>query len=278
MSIRDILVQVDERETSAPRCELAAGLARAWDATLTGVYLTTPYPSDVFAAERLAYLPRSAADALKTQHDLVAKRAAEAAQRVLRRAADAASTSFEWRQIDGGGDTELIRLARRTDLVVFPPCAMTSLGGRVIEVATLGLACGGPVLIAPEACAWTEPPKRILVAWKNTREAARALHDAWPFLETAEEVTVVMVRPTGEESAAAALSEHLKRHGCNARIMVERDEGPSAAGILRRQVEALGADLVVMGLYGRPRVSEWVLGGVSREFLDDPPAPLLVSH
>ena len=147
----------------------------------------------------------------------------------------------------------------------------------MIEVATLGLACGGPVLIAPEACAWTEPPKRILVAWKNTREAARALHDAWPFLETAEEVTVVMVRPTGEESAAAALSEHLKRHGCNARIMVERD-GPSAAGILRRQAEALGADLVVMGLYGRPRVSEWVLGGVSREFLNDPPAPLLVSH
>ena len=62
MSIRDILVQVDERETSAPRCELAAALARAWDATLTGVYLVTPYPSDVFAAERLAYLPRSAAD------------------------------------------------------------------------------------------------------------------------------------------------------------------------------------------------------------------------
>ena len=52
----------------------------------------------------------------------------------------------------------------------------------------------------------------------------------------------------------------------------------SAAEVLRHQVKALEADLVVMGLYGRPRVSEWVLGGVSRAFLDDPPAPLLVSH
>ena len=78
MSIRDILVQVDERGTSAARCTLAAALAREWGAALTGVYLRTPYPSDVFAAERLAYLPRSAAEALKSQHDLTAKHAVEA--------------------------------------------------------------------------------------------------------------------------------------------------------------------------------------------------------
>jgi nucleotide-binding universal stress UspA family protein len=278
MSIRDILVQVDERGTSAARCELAAVLARKWDAALTGVYLQTPYPSDVFAAERLAYLPRSAAEALKTQHDLTARHAVEAAEQTLRRAAESASASFAWRQIDGGGDSELIAAARRTDLVIFPPCAITSLGGRAVEAATLGLACGGPVLVAPEQGAWTEAPKRILVAWKNTREAARALHDAWPFLEAADEVTVVMVRPSGEEGAEDALAKHLARHGCQAQIIVERHEDLSAAGILRGHVEARRTDLVVMGLYGRPRVSEWVLGGVSREFLDAPPAPLLVSH
>lgn len=278
MSIRDILVHVDERGTSAGRCALATVLARRWEATLTGVFLRTPYPSDVFAAERLAYLPRAAAEALKTQHDLTAKRAIETAEQILRHAADAASISFEWRQIDGGDDSELIFAARRADLVVFPPCAITSLGGRMVEVATLGLACGGPVLIAPERGAWTEAPKRVLVAWKNTREAARALHDAWPFLETAEEITVVMVRPSAEEAAEAALAEHLARHGCKARIVVEHHEDMSAAEILRRQARALGVDLVVMGLYGRPRVSEWVLGGVSREFLSDPPAALLVSH
>ena len=278
MSIRDILVQVDERGTSAARCTLAAALAREWDAALTGVYLRTPYPSDVFAAERLSYLPRSAAEALKSQHDLTAKHAVEAAEQVLRRAADAASVSFEWLQIDGGGDSELIRAARRTDLVIFPPCALTSLGGRMIETATLALACGGPVLVVPEVGGWTEPPKRILVAWKNTREAARALHDAWPLLEAADEVTVVMVRPSAEEGAETALVEHLGRHGFKARIVVERGEESSAAELLSRQVKALRADLVVMGLYGRPRVSEWVMGGVSREFLGDPPAPLLVSH
>lgn len=171
MSIRDILVQVDERGTSAARCELAAVLARKWDAALTGIYLHTPYPSDVFAAERLAYLPRSAAEALKTQHDRTAKHAVEAAEQVLRRAADSASTSFEWLQIDGGGDSELIRAARRTDLVVFPPCALTSLGGRMIEAATLGLACGGPVLVVPEGAAGPNRPNGF--SWHGRTLARR---------------------------------------------------------------------------------------------------------
>ena len=278
MSFRDILVQADERATSAGRCALAAAIARRSGATLTGAYLRMPYPSDVFAAERLAYLPRAAAEALKAQHDMDERRAVEAAEQTLRRAADLASISFEWRLIDGDTNSELVHAARRTDLVIFPPCAIASMGGRMIDAAAVGLACGGPVLVTPEQGVWSEAPRRVLVAWKDTREAARALHDAWPFLDMAEEVTVIMVRPSAAEAAEARLAEHLGHHGCKARILVERHEDMSAAEVLRHQVRALDADLVVMGLYGRPRVSEWVLGGVSRAFLDDPPAPLLVSH
>lgn len=278
MSFRDILVHVDDRATSAGRCALASAIASKSEALLTGVYLRMPYPSDIFAAERLAYLPRAVTEALRAQHDADEKRAVEAAEQTLRRAADLASTSFEWRLIDGDTNDALVRAARRTDLVIFPPCAITGMGGRMIDAATLGLACGGPVLVAPEQGVRTEAPRRILVAWKNTREAARALHDAWPLLDNAEEVTVVMVRPSADDAGEARLAEHLARHGCKARILIERHEDMSAAEVLRRQVRALEADLVVMGLYGRPRVSEWVLGGVSRAFLDDPPAPLLVSH
>lgn len=277
MSFRDILVQVDESATSSGRCALAVALAKRWEAALTGVFLPTPYPSDVFAAERLADLPAQLAQTLRAQHQSAAKRAVRAAEQTLRRAADTAAISYAWRQIEGGDEAALLHAVRRTDLAVFPPRAMTSMGGRAIDAAALGLGSGGPMLIVPETGGWIEAPKRVVIGWKNAREAARALHDAWPFISAAEEVTVVMVQPSRDEGAY--LTRRLARHDLQARlILVEGDEGMSDAEALRRQVKALDADLVVMGLYGRPRLSEWILGGVSHEFMADPPAPLLVSH
>ncbi|NBU29721.1 MAG: universal stress protein, partial [Caulobacteraceae bacterium] len=69
-----------------------------------------------------------------------------------------------------------------------------------------------------------------------------------------------------------------ERHGRKANLILDRSKDGSVADILRNQVKALGADLVVMGLYGRPRLQELVLGGLSRDLLSDPPTAILVSH
>src|SRR3546814_1328284 len=59
--------------------------------------------------------------------------------------------------------------------------------------------------------------KRILLAWNGSREAARAAHDALPFLKKAEAVTVFSASPhEGQHALGADIAAHLGRHGVNA--------------------------------------------------------------
>lgn len=112
----------------------------------------------------------------------------------------------------------------------------------------------------------------MLVAWKGTRESVRALRDAGPMLDHAKQVRGVIISSDGGEGEKAALGRRLA-----AEVVLKEKDG-SAAEALRREVEHWKADLIVMGLYGRPRLSELVLGGVSREMLAHPPCALLVTH
>ena len=278
MSFRDIILAVDETDASRGRCALAVDLATRWESTLTGVFMRSHLTYDLLAAEGLAYLPRHEIEAVMTESAAAVKLAADVAEETLRRAAEQAGASFEWRVIDGDSDAALIAAARRADLCILPPRVETSRGGRGVSAATLGLASGGPTLIVPEEGEWRGMPKRVLIAWKNTRESARALHDAWPFLDAAEEVTVMVVSPSGMHGADGFLERHMERHGCKTQVIVDHSDDVSVGKVLRRQIKALNADLLVMGLYGRSRLREMVLGGVSREMLGEPPVPLLTSH
>lgn len=278
MSFRDVIVQVDETDASRGRCNLAVDLTSQWGATLTGVFLRSHFTYDLFAAEGLAYLPRDEIEAAMAESAAAVKSAGDIAEQTLRSAAERGGGSFGWRVIDGVNDTALIAAARRADLSILPPRMETGRGGRCISAATLGLASGGPMLIVPEEGEWRGMPKRVVIAWKNTRESARALHDAWPFLDVAEEVTVVIVSPSDITGADGFLERYMERHGCKAQVIVDHSGDVSVGKVLRRQIKALNADLLVMGLYGRSRLREMILGGVSREMLGKPPVPLLASH
>jgi nucleotide-binding universal stress UspA family protein len=278
MSFRDVIVQVDETDASRGRCNLAVDLASQWGATLTGVFLRAHFTYDLFAAEGLAYLPRHEIEAAMADSAAEVKSAGDVAEQTLRCAVERGGGSYEWRLIDGSSDTAFIAASRRSDLTILPPRVETGRGGRCISAATLALANGGPVLIVPEEGEWRGMPKRVVIAWKNTRESARALHDAWPFLDAAEEVTVVIVSPSDMAGADGFLERYMERHGCKAQVVVDHSGDVSVGKVLRRQVKALNADLLVMGLYGRSRLREIILGGVSREMLSNPPVPLLASH
>lgn len=277
MSYRQILVQVDEKPTAASRAALAATTAKTSGAQLLGVFLKSEFLHNYMAGEAIAYMPPYNIDELLKDHAAAVAKASEKAREIFERAAGEAGVASEWRVIDGDADDALMACARRTDLAVFPTSATASCGQHVISAADLALASGGPVLVVPDGYMAPSIGKRVLVAWKGTRESARALHDAWPLISEGE-VHVLVVAPEGEGGSEGLLQRHLEHHGCKADVIVDRSEDASAASIIRGQARALGADLIVMGLYGRPRLSELVLGGVSRDMLHNPPVPLLVSH
>ena len=177
----------------------------------------------------------------------------------------------------------LAAASRCADLIVAGGCSRKGASPyRDVSPAELAMQAGRPVLVAPAAA----PPlsaKKIVVAWKDTREARRALSDAMPFLLEAEGVLVLEV--CDHDAAADAevrtgdVADALRRRGvaaATAKVEILGHAPPS-----QRILDAarhFGADLVVLGCYGHSRLGEWVFGGVTRDLLAQDEVFLLLSH
>lgn len=144
------------------------------------------------------------------------------------------------------------------------------------------LQSGRPVLVVPGAVE-TVPGARAVIAWKPTREAARAVHDALPLLREAESVDVVVVDPEPDETGygedpGADIAAHLARHGLRVEMVAKPRTNFSTAFAVLDHARDVGAGLLVAGGYGRSRFREFLLGGATRELLQSTHLPVLFSH
>ena len=191
---------------------------------------------------------------------------------------------LEWRSIVTPGRLEAvaIRHARSADLVIVAanyPESLTA-GTPYLNTSDLVMQAGRPLLIVPPATAKLTA-RNIFVAWKDTRQARRAVSDALPLLQTADRVIVVEVAAKkyvaeAKESVTDVL-DWLKRHGVKAEGMTVPEQGRNASQ-LDTIAKAEGADLIVAGAYHHRRLRQWALGGVTRNLLLDGDLCTLVSH
>jgi len=151
---------------------------------------------------------------------------------------------------------------------------------RDVGVGELAVALGRPLLVAPDNAPrpWAE---RVVLAWKDTREARRAMSDALPFLKRAEAVMVLEVCQNAEQPDARLrlddVVDALKRHGVEAEPCVAVAGGSAAREIIRR-ASLFDADLIVAGAYGHTRMGEWLFGGVTQDLLEQDERYVLLSH
>lgn len=148
---------------------------------------------------------------------------------------------------------------------------------------SLLLQSGRPVLMVPKDAVLSLPPRRVVLAWKPTREASRALHDALPLLAKATEIDVLMIDPEVAEGRhgeqpGADIARHLARHDLSVRVVALPRQEHSVGENLLRHVNEVGADLLVMGGYGHARWREVMLGGTTRTVLEGARRPVLFSH
>jgi nucleotide-binding universal stress UspA family protein len=278
MSYRDILVHFDGTPASVLRGRAAAEIASRSKAHLTGVFLTQEMAPMLLDGEPDGLLSPDVFDQILKDHAAALEKASEAARERFEPIAADAGVESEWLKADGATADAMIACARRADLTIFPAAATPYLGRNHMTAAQVGLGCGGPVLVTPEDDYAPPVGKRVLIAWNGKREAARALRDAWPFIERAEELHVLVVSPQGEDGPDGMLQRHLERHGCKANLIIDSNRDESAGEILDRQVAEFDVDLVVMGLYGHSRLQELVFGGVSRHMLRRPSVSVFCSH
>jgi nucleotide-binding universal stress UspA family protein len=187
----------------------------------------------------------------------------------------------EWREEESDGRTVAdiaVAHARAADLVIAAQPDLNWEGTRQLDVSDrLALESGRPVLVVPNAAHPAKLPSRIVVGWNGSREAARALFDALPFLIDAAEVHVVEVAEAESTSSVESVCETLGRYEvrCSTDIITS---GAASGPVLIERAKYYGADLLIMGCYGHSRLRELVFGGATRYALEHAAIPVLMSH
>jgi nucleotide-binding universal stress UspA family protein len=137
---------------------------------------------------------------------------------------------------------------------------------------------GGPMLMVPYIHKGPLEAHHVGIAWDGSRLAARAVHDAIPFLMGAKAVTVIAINEEAGEASSDQLVAHLGRRGVAARVQrLSTDRGDVQGAILSVAAES-NIGLLVMGGYGHSRLQERILGGVTRSMFDCMTVPVLMSH
>ncbi len=270
---KTILVHAEPGLTATHRVEVAARLARELDARLIGLGAETFNPA-LFSGP---FSGPAAGEWVGLVQEQITKNIA-AAETAFRR--DAASADISWRSIQDYPHRALVSTAHAADLIVVSPHSSQS-NLQAADPADVMMTAGRPILVVPQGRSHLFGMS-VVVAWKDTRECRRALTDALPFLQRAEDVVVVaVVKPDAVDAATLEVDDvvaNLKRHGVDARAMVTSISHDAVEGELERIANINGADLIVAGGFGHSRLREWVLGGVTDSFLHHPSCFVLLSH
>lgn len=180
-----------------------------------------------------------------------------------------------------GGPVAL--LARFSDLVVLKKPYGPGEGHAAEAILEAALFEGrAPVLVLPEGVRTIEFGRRIALAWNQGDEALTATRAALPLLKAATAVDITIIDPPshGPERSdpGGMLSQLLSRHGVHAEVSVLAKTLPKTSDVLARHVRDINADMVVMGAYGHSRFREAILGGTTRNMLENAEVPVLMAH
>jgi nucleotide-binding universal stress UspA family protein len=165
--------------------------------------------------------------------------------------------------------SELIVMGRAKQVQGLPP--------DILE--RLILHCGRPMLVAATAA----PEKltgTIMVCWKESDNSARALAAAGPILAKAKRVVFasVMERDEGITEALNDLARQFAWNGIATEVQVIPADKRGVAEALAGAAQNCGADLLVMGAYGRSRARELLFGSCTEAFISHADKPILLMH
>lgn len=270
--MRSILLHIADDDCLEARLQVALDLARSMDGHVTCLQATSYefiLPGDFYgtgAAEMIVSLGE-AADALRER--LEARLAGE-------------DVAWSWQQETGPAEERLIARSGLSDVIVVGCCdpvsrSSASLPGTVVARART------PILLVPPEATALDCTGTALVAWDGSPEACHALRAARPLLARAERVILASVEDEPPERRAFDLppvegAEYLSRHGIACEMVELPAGGRPVADVLGEAAAERDAAYLVMGAYGRMRLTEMIWGGVTRALLTRPPLPILACH
>lgn len=267
--IKDVMVRLDGSRADEARVAAADQIAEYFDSHIVCLFVNVlPRPiveedDGVGAIEsvRLIEAGRALGD----------KKEAKLQQRLAR-----LQKPIELRRFDtfNGMISDIAaREARTADVfVALRPDGSPKDPDQLIESVLFG--AGRHLFLVPERKTVAPALDHVMIAWNGSREAARAVAEALPYLRKATTVSIVVVDEPVEEQA---LLGHLQHHGIGAKIHRVTKDGDVASTLIAES-KRLKPDLIVMGGYGHSKMREWLLGGATYEMMHKSPMPLLMAH
>lgn len=279
---RSLLVHLDDRERCSARVEYAVRLAARLDAHLVGLAPTGVLDLPLEVGPGLLGI-----DTTTTLLAALRRTAGERAVRFREQCGALGAKSFEAVVDDGESVASIVTHGRCSDLVILGQAEPSSTGAVTARAQALVervvLQNARPTLLVPYAGRFDSLGDNVLVAWNDSKESARAVGDALPLLQKAQQVhlmhcdTPAAAGDAGMRARLEALHRWLLWHGVEASLHVEPTQIDVGDTLMSRAAD-LGADLLVMGAYGHSRWAERVMGGATREVLRQMTLPVLMSH
>jgi nucleotide-binding universal stress UspA family protein len=266
MTYATVMVGLSIDQPNEARLEIGGQLAERFGAKVIGITAAEFSPPLYFTsgeqAQKLVDQGRAA----------IKNRVAEV-ESEFRAAMQNRVTEVEWRCAEDFPSRYIVQQARASDILVVGEAGRATIADPFVQVSPsdLVMQTGRPLLVVPDACNWLDL-RSVLIAWKDTAEARRAVADALPLLHKASDITIVeIVEEQADRTAALSrvkdVAAWLSRHGVSASGQVPEECG-EAGGLLERIASEVGAGVVVAGAYGHSRLREWILGGVTRRLVN----------
>ena len=287
MALKDLLVYVDQSAHAAERLRLAVDLARRHHSRLTALCVRELNPAQRHE-QSVAELGQGSAEAIRRTNQRIRQsidESVKALQLALEDAKREHGLEVEWRCLDGVASTLVPQHARFADLCILTQdtSAVATVTGYTFAEQLL-FVTGRPVVFIPAQGSFGTLGRHVLVAWNSSRASTRAVNDALPLIERAKKVTLLAVNPAEFAERYGALPpeqmvEHLRRHGASVEgIWLNDIPTGSIADAVQTEAHKVGADLIVAGAFGHPRLWEKMLGGVTRDLLARMNLPVLMSY
>jgi nucleotide-binding universal stress UspA family protein len=267
MSFATLMVHVEIAPKADTRVRLATNLAERFTSTLIGISASVlpPYP-----AENAYFVTKEFYE--QEHRDILA--ALKRTESSFRSAVGQSGVNLEWRSAVDLPETYVVAEARSADLVIVGQSRAPVDICRSLDPGTAILKTGRPILVVPPGVD-TLKGERVLISWKDSREARRAVKDSLPLLREAKSVAVLEVCDDGREAAGRRhiddIAQYLTRHRITVGTVTEAAATEPVADQLVKFATADGVDLIVAGGYGHSRLGEWIFGGVTRDLLKSSP-------
>lgn len=269
--MKSILLHTADDTGFASRLNLTLDIARAHEAHVTFLQPSIQIPP-------MAYTPAAG----HFVADLNISEMQEAERQFRAKVeADISSEDIQWDWQVGLGDAArlMVEQSGLADLLILSqsPKKLTNDRDPQPIAGEVAIHAHAATMVIPTEKDTFDSEKPIVVAWNGSKEASLAIRLSLPMMRMASSVHMVTL-DEGHDLPNLDASAYLSRNNISSELHQLESGKRNIAGMIEEFAQDKGASAIVMGAYGKSRLRETLMGGVTRDQIYKSKLPLILAH